>query len=464
MRYVWAVVAVLVLSICWNVAGEAGEINEGFDFYDQGRRPWGWDFVGCAFNSDAEMTIVGNAAPSVKMIPDGSRMRTVEYTRDGGDSTLTFFLASLDTNPSSSLRVREYDGAAWTLLTMIRELPSPGTPVYPTLALNASSSQRVELIYQLNGSGTEGGIAIDDVNLTNVTPEEAPEPEPDPLPEDFYLVIAHDDYTGDGQSNIAVYDSSSGDWSVEGVGVIGTLGGGEYDLPAPGDYDGDGIADLAIYNRATAQWTVQSVGGAEPFIDEVWGVAGVTLPVPGDYTGDGTTDLAAWGTNAGRWWIKGHTVVSFGTGDVRPIPGDYDNDGSTDIAFFQPNTRCWHFLDLTPAVRSWGNIAGDNPRPMDYYGGGKVSMAIYRTVNSRWLILDQDATVGINPRWGTVAMAPLTPVVGDFDGDGEAELTVYRHSDDKWLVQPDTTGVEFAVDTDTDIIVTGAPDYKNYIE
>jgi len=34
MRYVWAVVAVLVLSICWNVAGEAGEINEGFDFYD----------------------------------------------------------------------------------------------------------------------------------------------------------------------------------------------------------------------------------------------------------------------------------------------------------------------------------------------------------------------------------------------------------------------------------------------
>lgn len=61
------------------------------------------------------------------------------------------------------------------------------------------------------------------------------------------------DYDGDGKADPAVYDESSGDWSVimsrfDYLTASASFGGKGW-VPVPAvDYDGDGKADLAIYN------------------------------------------------------------------------------------------------------------------------------------------------------------------------------------------------------------------------
>ena len=52
----------------------------------------------------------------------------------------------------------------------------------------------------------------------------------------------HDDYNGDGTSDIAIFRGDSGLWSVRGVTRV--YFGGSTDETVPGDYDGDGTTDI----------------------------------------------------------------------------------------------------------------------------------------------------------------------------------------------------------------------------
>jgi hypothetical protein len=45
------------------------------------------------------------------------------------------------------------------------------------------------------------------------------------------------------------------------------------DTPVPGDYDGDGQADVAVYRSSTGEWFVRPSGGATPWT-VVFGKAG----------------------------------------------------------------------------------------------------------------------------------------------------------------------------------------------
>ena len=69
-----------------------------------------------------------------------------------------------------------------------------------------------------------------------------------------FLLIASDDYDGDGGSEPAIYDPETGTWEVRGI-YTGLEWGGEEDMiPAAGDYDGDGTTEPAYFQDG--EWYV----------------------------------------------------------------------------------------------------------------------------------------------------------------------------------------------------------------
>ena len=87
------------------------------------------------------------------------------------------------------------------------------------------------------------------------------------------------DYDGDGKTDIAIYDTASGGWWIipsSGTGPQGQVGaygvgwGGSGFTPVPGDYDGDGNTDIAIYGTSTGIWWVVPSSGA-PAYGMGWG-------------------------------------------------------------------------------------------------------------------------------------------------------------------------------------------------
>ena len=142
------------------------------------------------------------------------------------------------------------------------------------------------------------------------------------------------DYDGDGKTDVAIYNTASGAWWIipsSGLGPQGQAGsygvgwGGSPFTPVPGDYDGDGKTDVAIYDTTSGAWWIIPSSGVAAY-GVGWGGSGFT-PVPGDYDGDGKTDIAIYGTSTGIWWVVPSSgAPAFGVGwggnasDI-PLPG-----------------------------------------------------------------------------------------------------------------------------------------------
>jgi hypothetical protein len=86
----------------------------------------------------------------------------------------------------------------------------------------------------------------------------------------------------------------SGNWFIVGTSTgfftpALNFGGSGF-IPVPGDYDGDGETDAAVYQTSTGNWFV--VGKTFGFFTPALNFGGPGfLPVPGDYDGDGKTRL-----------------------------------------------------------------------------------------------------------------------------------------------------------------------------
>jgi hypothetical protein len=196
------------------------------------------------------------------------------------------------------------------------------------------------------------------------------------------------DYDGDGKTDIAIYDTTGGAWWVipsSGIGPQGQVGaygvgwGGSAFKPVHGDYDGDGKTDIAIYNTSSGAWWVIPSSGVGPqgqvgAYGVGWG-GSVFTPVRGDYDGDGKTDIAIYNTSSGAWWIipssgvgpqgqVGAYGVGWGGPGFKPVPGDYDGDKKTDVAIYQTSNGGWWIIyssDGSTYGMGWGGDISDIP-------------------------------------------------------------------------------------------------------
>ncbi|MCX6991792.1 MAG: PQQ-binding-like beta-propeller repeat protein [Kiritimatiellaeota bacterium] len=259
------------------------------------------------------------------------------------------------------------------------------------------------------------------------------------------------DYNGDGLTDLAMYQESTGTWQVWQEFTMAGYGGVGFD-PVPSDYDGDGKTDLAVYEEATGTWKMWVSAGSYA-LAQADGCGGPGFdPVPSDYDGDGLADPAVYQESTGTWriWLSasGYSMASAegvgGTG-WRPVPGDYDGDAKADPAIYQESTgtwRIWRSIWKYALVTAEG-MGGPGYRPVvaDYDLDGIMDPAVFQASTGTWRIwlsasgYAEGSAQGMG-NTGTVA------VPGDYDGDGLTDPAVYWDSFGMWRLWLSSLGYQ----------------------
>ncbi len=131
------------------------------------------------------------------------------------------------------------------------------------------------------------------------------------------------DFSGDGLTDVAVYDARSGEWWVgENTPVdyepgftlrwylYRTFAAPEQALFAnerfSGDFNGDGVSDILIFDRARGEWWIGSAKD-RAFEFRVYsrmeGNEDITRWIQGDFNGDGRTDVGYYSSSSGSFRV-----------------------------------------------------------------------------------------------------------------------------------------------------------------
>ncbi|MCP5487995.1 MAG: VCBS repeat-containing protein [Verrucomicrobia bacterium] len=270
------------------------------------------------------------------------------------------------------------------------------------------------------------------------------------------------DYDGDGISDLAAYEMSTGLWyirpsSTNSFTQYNLQWGDSSMIPVPGDYNGDGVYDLALYQPTTGNWFIRTITNGPPItFGQNWGDASMD-PAPGDYNGDGIFDLAVYQRTTGNWFIRSlgpigpaYPPITFGQnwGDASmiPVPGDYNRDGKHDLAVYQKATGNWFIRSLGPIGpayppitfgQNWGDASMD-PVPGDFNGDLRADLAVYQRATGNWFIRSLGPVgpayppITFGQNWGDASMDPIP---GDYNGDGKNDLAVYQRTSGAWFVR-----------------------------
>jgi hypothetical protein len=254
--------------------------------------------------------------------------------------------------------------------------------------------------------------------------------------------VGHCDFDGDGKTDIATYQTTTGVWSIRDSStgwVHGVQWGGSGQVPVGGcDFDGDHKTDVVAYRTTDGMWSIRfSSTGLGSAVQ--WGGSD-QVPVGGcDFDGDGKTDLAAYRATDGKWGICFSTtgigrVAQWGGSDQVPVGGcDFDGDGRTDLAAYRTTDGMWSICysgtGLGQAVQ-WGGSGQVPVGGCDFDGDHKTDLAAYRVADGAWSVRSSATGLGTAVWWGG---ADQVPVWGfDYDGDGKSDFVAYNPSGGGW--------------------------------
>lgn len=214
-----------------------------------------------------------------------------------------------------------------------------------------------------------------------------------------------------------------------------------------GDYDGDGITDRAIINNSSGEWYILSsryhdflnyselTGGY--YNQTIWGwkwnrMNSSYTPVVGDFDGDGITDRAMVNKSSGRWYII----------------GSRSQDSSAYINFFRevndPTQKMYNYYQKGVSSSSVLAIA-------DYDGDGVDDLASVIPSKGTWRIRYSTTAADSNTTWKPISdMSNITVLPGDYDGDGKADLAFVDLKTNKIYVkslQSSSSGISTTIHT-----------------
>ena len=206
----------------------------------------------------------------------------------------------------------------------------------------------------------------------------------------------------------------------------------------PGDYNGDGLTDLAVFDTSTGTWTVRG------YAPVVFG-AGTDTPVPGDYDGDGTTDIAVYTPATSTWAVRNQFTIVFGDpGDVPVVRiGTTVDEPTAPLVTTHPSNQ----TVKAGRTASFVAMASGTPWPRVQWqvranGGGSWATSLAprpRRMRSRPRSrtpansIARCSPTSRAPRRTNSASLTVRSVSGsDFDGDGTTDMVVYRQADGFW--------------------------------
>ncbi|GHG77384.1 FG-GAP-like repeat-containing protein [Comamonas sp. JC664] len=314
------------------------------------------------------------------------------------------------------------------------------------------------------------GSTTGDLALTNLDKMGAATLYPFNIPGPSRQLTTHlaGDFNGDGRSDTAMFDTSTGTWWMN-------LSTGTAFMTVPwadfrtnsgwtsqvvGDFNGDGLSDIANFHPAHGEWWV-SLSAGSTFTTSLWEDfttnSGWTSQVVGDFNGDGLSDIANFHPAYGEWWVSLSTGSGFTTrlwadfttnsGWTSQVVGDFNGDGLSDIANFHPaygewwvslstgsgfTTRLWE--DFTTNSGWTSQVVGD------FNGDGRSDIANFHPTFGEWFVSLSTGSGFTTRLWEdfTTNSGWTSQVVGDFNGDGRSDIANFHPTFGEWWVSLST--------------------------
>ncbi len=280
--------------------------------------------------------------------------------------------------------------------------------------------------------------------------------------------LAVGDLTGDGHLDAVVANTSGSVSLLIGDGRGGLkpapgspfpTGGLDPESLALGDFNGDGNLDVAIANTKSGDVSVllgDGHGGLRPAPGSPFATGGsrpASLAV-GDFNGDGRLDVAVANQSSGdvslllgdgQGRLRPATGSAFATGGFRPVSlaaGDFNGDGRLDVAVANQSSGDVSLLlgdghgGLRPAPGSPFATGGFHPvslRAADLNGDGRLDV-VAANLSGEVSVLLGDGHGTLTPATGSPfedgGFHPISVALGDFNGDGKPDVVAANASSD----------------------------------
>jgi len=279
---------------------------------------------------------------------------------------------------------------------------------------------------------------------------------------DWVLVIEsarpHDDFNGDGKSDIVWKhnDGSSAIWLMNGVtgsngaGLLGPNTG--WSIQQVGDFNGDGKSDILWQhtNGSSAIWLMDGLTAVNSGGLQGPGT-GWTAQFIGDFNGDGKSDIL-WQKSDGSsaiWLMDGLNMqtsgglLGGGTGWTVQSIGDFNGDGKSDVV--------WKKTDGSSAIWLMNGVSGMDGSGLlgagsvwsvdhigDFNGDGKSDI-LWKNTDGSFAIWLMNGLSGIDGGGSGLLDANTgwsVQHIGDFNGDGRSDV-LWQHTDGRmaiWLM------------------------------
>lgn len=222
---------------------------------------------------------------------------------------------------------------------------------------------------------------------------------------------------------------------------------------AVADYDGDGRADPAVYNETTGEWSVRfSINDSYSLFKII--LTGMGDPgfiaVTADYDNDGIPDPSVYNASTGEWRIlfagSGYLFISTlnnlgGSPFYSALGADYDGDGLADPVVYQETDGVWHFMmssyDYQQYESHFGNLGGMgwSMAWADYDNDGSADPIVYQETTGIFKILLSGSGYALmTTTFDGLGGLGFIPVFADYNGDGQIEPAVCNLATGEWRV------------------------------
>ncbi len=262
------------------------------------------------------------------------------------------------------------------------------------------------------------------------------------------------DFDGDLKNDLALYQQSSGAWSVKlsasGYAAAAAVLGGLGYTALAADFDGDRKADPGVYHAASGGWQIM-LSGSGYLLAALAEFGGANqAAVAADFDGDLKADPGVYNTATGGWLIKlsasgygAAMLTGFGGSGCAAVTVDLDGDGRADPGFYETATGGWTVMlsgsGYTPTQITDFGGQGYRAVPGKYDHDTRADAAIYEDATGHWeVMLSASAFItALLPNFGGPGFAP---VAGDFDGDGKVDPAIYEAATGVWSVKLSGSG------------------------